>query len=184
MFYKWINICRIEGTQEFFLTLAKSLQISYEQLKRLRIYVSYFPYISFLKNLSWRVLPKKAESSEILHASIYQKDTQMLGQVSWKEKGKWHISYVQCCFNIFCFVTGEGISRLSKRNGKTSNGNNKWMLLKLKELDVYKKTEWLLKGVCQGVIALINLIRPRILPLVWQVQNFVAFNVSEWLLNS
>ena len=59
-------------------------------------------------------------------------------------------------------------------NGKISNDNNEWMLLKLKELDVCKKTEWLLKGICQGIATLICLIRPRILPLAWQVQNLVV----------
>ena len=28
------------------------------------------------------------------------------------------------------------------------------MLLKLKELDVCKKIEWLLKGICQGIVTL------------------------------
>lgn len=44
------------------------------------------------------------------------------------------------------------------RNCKISHGNDRQML-KLKELGVVRKTEWLLKGVCQGVITSSNLAR-------------------------
>lgn len=78
----------------------------------------------------------------------------MLGDVSLKEKLKWHISYVKCCSNIFCSWR-EDIKMVQKnRNGKISNDNNQWMLLKLKELDVCKKIEWLLKGICQDIVTL------------------------------